>query len=171
MDRHEMFAGYNAWANRRLYDAAARLDAAQLRAERGAFFGSVLGTLNHLLVTDRIWMGRFTAAPEALALDAVLFEALDALRAAREAEDARLIAFVDGLDAASLAAPITYANSAGQRFAQPLESALDHLFNHQTHHRGQVHALLTGFLGNAGAPPLDLMVYQRTTGAGGVTTL
>lgn len=168
---YAMFAGYNEWANRRLYAVAARLDAAQYRAERGAFFGSVHRTLNHLLVTDRIWMSRFTGAPVALALDAVLHEDFEALQAARREEDARIVAFVAGLDAAALDAPVVYANSAGRRFTQPLASALDHLFNHQTHHRGQVHALLTGFLGNAAVPGLDLMLYQRETGAGGAVAL
>lgn len=78
---YRMFGHYNAWANARLYESVARLSTEQYRADRGAFFKSVHGTLNHLLVTDRIWMQRFTAegaAPDRL--DAVLFEAFGALR-------------------------------------------------------------------------------------------
>ena len=91
------FARYNAWANRRLYDAAAKLSDADYRADRGAFFKSVHGTLNHLLVTDRVWMQRFTGEGDAPnRLDAILFETFEALRAAREAEDRRIIDFVEG---------------------------------------------------------------------------
>ena len=83
MSRH-----YNAWANGRIYDAAARLSTEQYRADRGAFFKSVHGTLNHLLATDRIWMKRFTGQGEAPdRLDAILFETLEELGSAREAED------------------------------------------------------------------------------------
>src|SRR6266851_8982935 len=92
---YRMFGRYNAWANSRLYDATARLSTEPYRADRGAFFKSVHGTLNHLLATDRIWMQRFTGtgtAPDRL--DAILFETLDELRPAREAEDRRIIDFV-----------------------------------------------------------------------------
>ena len=79
-----MLAGYNAWANERVYDAAEGLSDADYRADRGAFFKSVHGTLNHLLVADRIWMRRFTGEGDAPnRLDAILFERLDELRAAR----------------------------------------------------------------------------------------
>ena len=96
-DHYRMFANYNSWANNRLYEAAARLSSEQYRADRGAFFKSVHGTLNHLLVTDRIWMQRFTGEGDAPNwLDAILFETLDELRAAREAEDRRIVRFVEG---------------------------------------------------------------------------
>lgn len=166
--RYCTLAGYNRWANERLYDAAAQLDDAQYRADRGAFFRSVHGTLNHLVIADRIWMRRFTGIGEQAPLDAILFERLDDLRSARAAEDARIVAFIEDLDEAGLARAIEYSNSSGRRFRQPLDSALDHFFNHQTHHRGQAHALLTHFLGNAATPSLDLIAYQRLPG--GVVT-
>jgi uncharacterized damage-inducible protein DinB len=160
---YRMFGLYNAWANNRLYEAAARLSPEQYRADRGAFFKSVHGTLNHLLVTDRIWMQRFTgegAAPDRL--DAILFETLDELRAARDAEDHRIVGFVDGLDEGRLAGTIKYRRvSSPEKIEQSLAPALAHWFNHQTHHRGQVHALLTGLLGHA--PELDLLYFQRMT--------
>jgi uncharacterized damage-inducible protein DinB len=156
-----MFAHYNEWANGRLYDAAAQLSAEQYRADRGAFFKSVHGTLNHLLATDRIWIQRFTgegSAPNRL--DAILFESFDELRAAREAEDRRIVAYVDGLDEARIAGTIRYRRvSSPEEFEQHLAPALAHWFNHQTHHRGQVHALLTGLAGKA--PELDLLFFQR----------
>jgi uncharacterized damage-inducible protein DinB len=158
---YRMFGHYNAWANARLYESVARLSTEQYRADRGAFFKSVHGTLNHLLVTDRIWMQRFTAegaAPDRL--DAVLFEAFGELRAAREAEDRRIVDFVDRLDDQRIAGTITYRRvSSPEQFEQHLAPALAHWFNHQTHHRGQVHALLTGLVGNA--PELDLLFFQR----------
>jgi uncharacterized damage-inducible protein DinB len=158
---YRMFGRYNAWANSRLFEAAGQLGAEQYRADRGAFFRSVHGTLNHLLVTDRIWMRRFTgegAAPDRL--DAILFDTFEALRAAREAEDRRIVDFVDGLDDGRIARTIKYRRvSSPQEFEQELAQALAHWFNHQTHHRGQVHALLTGLVGTA--PELDLLLFQR----------
>ena len=158
---YQMFGHYNAWANGRLYEAAAALSTEQYRADRGAFFKSVLGSLNHLLVTDQVWMHRFTgegAAPERL--DAILFENFTELRAAREAQDRRIIDFVDRLDDARIAGTIRYRRvSTPEQFEQQMAPALAHWFNHQTHHRGQVHALLTGLAGRA--PELDLLFYQR----------
>jgi uncharacterized damage-inducible protein DinB len=161
-----MLAGYNAWANRRLYDAAETLSDADYRADRGVFFKSMHGTLNHLLVTDRIWMRRFTGTGDAPdRLDAILFDDRAALRAAREAEDARIVAYVDGLDDARLAGRFRYRTLTNPRdIEQPLAPALAHFFNHQTHHRGQAHAVLTGLTG--AAPSFDLVLFQRETGLG-----
>jgi uncharacterized damage-inducible protein DinB len=158
---YRMFGHYNAWANSRLYDAAARLSNEQYRADRGAFFKSVHGSLNHLLVTDRIWMQRFTGEGEAPnRLDAILFETLDELRVARETEDRRIVDFVERLDEARIAGTIKYRRvSSPEQFEQQLAPALAHWFNHQTHHRGQIHALLTGLAGTA--PELDLLFFQR----------
>jgi uncharacterized damage-inducible protein DinB len=160
------FARYNAWANRRLYDAAAKLSDADYRADRGAFFKSMHGTLNHLLATDRIWMQRFTGTGEApQRLDAVLHEHLADLRTTREAEDRRIVAYIDGLDAAALEGVIRYRRvSTPEEFVQPLAPALAHWFNHQTHHRGQAHMILTS-LGKS-APELDLLYFQRLRDAG-----
>jgi uncharacterized damage-inducible protein DinB len=158
------FARYNAWANIRLYDAVALLTEAQFVADRGAFFRSVQGTLNHLLVADRAWMQRITGIGEApTRLDTILFEALPDLRAAREAEDARIIAHISALTDPDLAGTISYRRvTTPEPFTQPLTQVLAHLFNHQTHHRGQVHTLLTGLTGEA--PELDLMFFQREGG-------
>jgi uncharacterized damage-inducible protein DinB len=160
------FAGYNAWANKRLYEAAAALSDAEYRADQRAFFRSMHGTLNHLLATDRIWMQRFTGEGDAPdRLDAILHERLDALRAAREAEDGRIVDWIGSLDEARLAGVIRYRRvSTPEEFVQPLMPALDHWFNHQTHHRGQAHMILTT-LGKK-APELDLLYYQRLVEAG-----
>ncbi len=158
----DMFAGYNAWANRRLYEAATGLSDAQYREDRGAFFKSVHGTLNHLLVGDRVWMHRFTGegTPPAR-LDLILFEDLAGLRAAREAEDRHIVDYVMGLDEGKLAGLIRYRRvTSPETVEQPLALALAHVFNHQTHHRGQAHALLTQLTGRA--PELDLLYFQRS---------
>jgi uncharacterized damage-inducible protein DinB len=157
----DMFARYNAWANTRLFDAAAHLSAADYRADRGAFFRSIQGTFNHLLVTDRVWMFRFTGEGDSPdRLDAILFQELEPLRLAREAEDTRIVRYITGLSDASLEGAITYRRvSTPEAITQPLAPALAHWFNHQTHHRGQAHALLTGLA--ARAPELDLLFYQR----------
>ena len=158
---YQMFGHYNAWANGRLYEAAAALSTEQYRADRGAFFKSVHGTLNHLLVTDRVWMHRFTGEGDAPGrLDAILFESFLELRAAREAEDRRIIDFVDRLDDGRIAGTIKYRRvSTPEQFEQQMAPALAHWFNHQTHHRGQVHAILTGLVDKA--PELDLLIFQR----------
>jgi uncharacterized damage-inducible protein DinB len=165
-EHYTTFAGYNAWANRRLYDAAALLSATEYRADQGAFFKSMHGTLNHLLTTDRIWMKRFTGEGDAPdRLDAILHERLVDLRAAREAEDRRIVSYIDGLDEARLAGVIRYRRvSTPDEFVQKLMPALDHWFNHQTHHRGHAHMILTS-LGKK-APELDLLYYQRLVEAG-----
>ncbi len=165
-DLYRMFAGYNRWANGRLYDAAAQLSPEEFQADRGVFFRSAMGTLNHLLAADRIWLQRLIGTGDAPnRLDAVLFPEFEPLRAAREAEDQRLIDYVDRLDDAALAESFTYRTITSPRdVTQPVGTTLAHLFNHQTHHRGQAHAILTGF--GRDAPSLDLIYFQRETGVG-----
>lgn len=154
------FARYNDWANRLIYAAAATLTDADYRADRGAFFRSIHGTLNHVLVGDRIWLRRLTGeGAVADSLDAILYDDLPALRAAREREDQRIIAYVDGLDDTTLQGNVTFTNSRGETFEQGIATILAHFFNHQTHHRGQVHALLTGL--GAEGPEIDLIFYLR----------
>jgi uncharacterized damage-inducible protein DinB len=161
-----MMAAYNRWCNERVYEVAALLPDADYRDDRGAFFKSVHGTLNHLLVADRIWMRRFTGEGEAPnRLDATLFENFDELRTARQAEDERIAAYMGNLSEADLAGSIRYWTIVNPvEIEQPLGPALVHFFNHQTHHRGQVHCLLTGF--GLDAPSLDLILFQRHTGIG-----
>lgn len=161
-----MFAGYNAWANERIYAAAGALTDADCRADLGAFFKSVHGTLNHILVADRVWMHRFTGLGDAPSrLDAILFEHFADLKAARAAEDQRIIDYIAGLTDADLKATFSYRRmTTPETMTQPLAPALSHFFNHQTHHRGQVHALLTRLTGEA--PSLDLMPFQRLSGMG-----
>lgn len=168
-----MFAGYNAWCNERLYAAAAKLTEADYRADRGAFFKSMHGTLNHLLVGDRIWMRRFTGKGEVPAsLDATLYDDFTALRVARRAEDADISRYVESLSDDDLGRKIRYRTLSNPAdIEQVLSPALDHFFNHQTHHRGQAHALLSPILGNEATPSFDLIIYQRETGQRGLRKL
>jgi uncharacterized damage-inducible protein DinB len=159
--RYTMFAGYNAWANRRLYDAAAQLSDTEYRADKGVFFKSMHGTLNHLLTADWVWMHRFTGqGPSPDRLDMIQHDRLADLRVAREAEDRRIARYIESLDDAKLAGSIRYRRvSTPDEFVQPLMPALDHFFNHQTHHRGQAHSVLCSF--GRRDLVLDLLAYQR----------
>jgi len=166
--RYRMFAGYNAWCNARLYDAAATVSDADYRADRGAFFKSLHGTLNHLLVGDRIWMRRFTGAGEQPpSLDAILYDDFTSLRAARVKEDGLITRYINRLTDDDLNGVLRYRTVVRpQQIEQALAPALDHFFNHQTHHRGQAHALLSSIIGNEATPSFDLIIYQRETGVG-----
>jgi len=155
-------ARYNAWANRQLYDAAAELSDDEYRADRGAFFKSMHGTLNHLLTADQVWMHRFTGqGPSPDRLDMIQHETLADLRRAREAEDKRILDYVDGLTDAQLAGSIRYRRvSTPEVFEQALAPALAHFFNHQTHHRGQAHAIITACGQKTGDTDLFLVVPE-----------
>jgi len=171
--RYQMLAGYNAWCNGRLYDAAAKLTDNDYRADRGAFFKSVHGTLNHLLVGDLIWMKRFTGVGEQPpSLDAILYDEFAALRTVRQTQDALISRYVECLNKDDLNRAIRYRTFVNpQTIEQALQPALDHFFNHQTHHRGQAHGLLTAIIGNDAMRSLDLIVYQRESGQGGLRVL
>jgi uncharacterized damage-inducible protein DinB len=159
----DLLARYNAWANERLYAACAKLGDGELKAKRPAFFGSIHATLNHILVGDRLWMSRLAGGSLVLALNKILHEDFTRLRAARVAQDELLIALVDGIPTAQLDAPLAYTNTRGQSFATPHRIVLGHLFNHQTHHRGQAHDMLSQ---TAVAPPeLDLIFFVRQAAA------
>lgn len=156
LEHVRLMIGYNRRMNGQIYDIAAALPTQQLREDRGAFFGSVLGTLNHLLVADLIWLNRFRAAfphfttlaaldgfPRPQRLEQILHEEFSELRAAREAVDALLAEWVErDLRAEDLAAELDYVNMKGVRSTRNFGEVLMHLFNHQTHHRGQLSTLL-----------------------------
>ncbi len=152
----QRMAAYNTAANRILYDAVARLPDAEYRRPRPAFFGSIHGTLNHILLGDRIWMARFEGGSHpSTGLDAILHDEFEELRAARTAMDARIEAFVaERVDDAFLASSIRYVSNAGVEAEDPVSVLLPHYFNHQTHHRGQVHGLLSQT--GVAPPSLDL---------------
>ena len=140
---------------------AARLPDEGYRKNVGAYFGSLHRTLNHLLTADRIWMRRLTGTGDhPNQLNAILFDDLPSLRTARQAEDVRITAFVEGLGEADLQKECDYQTLNGSPQRQPMSEILAHLFNHQTHHRGQAHTVLT-VLGVAEPDPLDLLLMLR----------
>ena len=161
IDNFRQLADYNHWANRRLYGAALAMPDEQYRRPVGVFFGSLHGTLNHLLLTDRVWLQRLTGEGETPnRLDAILHDDLNDLLRARMAEDNRLKRVIGGYRAADLAQPVSYQTLSGQPHQQPLRDVLLHLFNHQTHHRGQAHACCSIVTGLE-PPSLDLLQFQR----------
>jgi uncharacterized damage-inducible protein DinB len=151
-----LMASYNEWMNVKLYDAAARLPAQELHADKGAFFGSLFGTLNHIAVGDTIWLKRFAAHPSghaaldpirATAAPATLAQALapdlDALRARRQLLDAVIRDWAAQLSEDDLSHVLHYANTKGIQSRRRFASLVMHFFNHQTHHRGQASTLLS----------------------------
>jgi uncharacterized damage-inducible protein DinB len=163
-----MLSRYNAWANQRLLSAVDDMPEEDYRADCGAPFRSIHGTMNHLIVGDRIWLARFTGEAGAdvpKALDETVAEDRAALRREREATDEAIIRYAEALTDEDLASAFSYTSIVRPApITQPLAPALLHAFNHQTHHRGQVHAMLSRLRGEA--PPLDLVYYQRETGEG-----
>lgn len=157
-----MFAEYNHWANMLIYDAARTLNEEELNRDTGVFFGSLVGTFNHILVADRIWLKRFTGQGTApTTLDATLHRDLPSLRQAREMEDARIMDWINSLPENAFTGRFTYqAITDMKTISQRLAPALAHFFNHQTHHRGQAHAILT-MLGKPSLA-LDLIYFQRS---------
>lgn len=135
---------YNTWMNQRLYEACAGLTDEQRKRDLGAFFKSIHGTLNHLLLADRVWLGRATGVPFAVrSLDQELYADFTELRAQRERTDAELTAWIASLQPQDFARDLAYTTISRPQPAQkPLWLVVAHLFNHQTHHRGQLTTLL-----------------------------
>ncbi|WP_374310646.1 DinB family protein [Dongia sp.] len=161
----QTLARYNRWANRRLYGAIGELPPAEIAVPRTGFFPSLLKTLNHLIVTDRIWLSRLTATPdpEARALDQIIAAEFADLSARRAALDDRIIGFVADLPPARLGEILVYKTMAGAPYETPVDMVLAHMFNHQTHHRGQAHGMLSGT--TVAPPSLDMIVFLREESA------
>ena len=144
-------ARYNRWMNDKLYAVTATLSDETRKRDVGAFFKSIHGTLNHLLLADRVWLGRVTGAavpsgfmgPGGIrTLDQELYSDFEDLRRERALTDDELSAWVSRLTEERLAGPLVFMRR-GQQQEAPLWSVVAHLFNHQTHHRGQITTLLT----------------------------
>jgi uncharacterized damage-inducible protein DinB len=169
-----LMAEYNRWMNDRLYAAAATLDPAALTADKGAFFGSILGTLNHIAVADTIWLHRFaqheaafaalgvlSGFPRPSSLTQPLAADLAGLGHYRRELDALIERWVAGLTPEHLSADLAYSNMAGVRSVRCFGALLLHFFNHQTHHRGQVTTLLCQAGADVGVT--DLLAVIPTT--------
>lgn len=172
IDQFRLLARYNTWMNTRLYDAAAGLSREALTENRGAFFGSILGTFEHLVVGDTLWLKRFAAHPAAAALapvldlptpaslDAIQFGELAPLRERRDLLDRSIEAFVADLDDAGLDLPLAYRSTKGQPFVKSFGLLLTHFFNHQTHHRGQATTLFSQAGIDVGVTDLLMLVPE-----------
>jgi uncharacterized damage-inducible protein DinB len=136
-------ARYNRWMNEKLYALAGELSNEERRRPMGAFFGSIHGTFNHLLVTDRVWLSRFGAGvmPAVKSSADDLFPDFGDLRRERAVSDAALENYVAALQPEQLASTLGYRTSKGDPQSHALWLALSHVFNHQTHHRGQATTL------------------------------
>ena len=139
------FARYNRWQNQSIYSAAATLPDGTRKRNMGAFFKSIHGTLNHVLVADFLWLSRLDFEPCAVrSLDEELYGDFDELRKQRGFTDDRLDRVVGKLTGAQLAGALTYRrmSGGGDEVTMPLALVFMHLFNHQTHHRAQLTTLL-----------------------------
>lgn len=162
-------ARYNRWMNDKVYGAASTLSDETRKRDCGAFFKSIHGTLNHLLVADRIWMGRFKGSefpppfigPGAIvSIDQELYSDFEELRRQRGNTDEEICAWIEQLHPEKLSAPLVFIRR-GKRFEHPLWWAVSHLFNHQTHHRGQVTTLLTQNGADPGVTDLFAMFIEE----------
>lgn len=157
-DHFERLAAYNAWANTRLYSAARQLPEAALMEDVGGFFGSFFGTLTHILIADRIWIHRMSGAgPTHSDLEDRPFVSLGELAAEREQMDRRIREFVSSLPETDFSTDLRYQDMSGHPHAVKRNLVLTHFFNHQTHHRGQAHHMLT--VEGIDAPSLDFMHF------------
>ena len=139
-----VMARYNAWMNERIYDCCARLSDADRKLDRGAFFRSIHGTLNHLLLGDRLWLSRFLAREYRVSsLADELYPDFAELRRERTRTDAEILEWVEALDEERLGGPLRFRSMVGNKDRSfPMWFAAQQFFNHQTHHRGQVTTLL-----------------------------
>ena len=165
----QRMARYNGWQNENLYGVADRLADEDRKRDRGAFFGSIHATLNHLLWADRMWMSRFAGTPKptvGIPGSVSLHESWDELRRERAAFDAAIVGWADRLDPAWLDGDLTWYSGAAKRdLTRPKALLLMHFFNHQTHHRGQVHCMLTQAGGQPHDTDLPLMPARVQPGA------
>ncbi|MEC5398222.1 DinB family protein [Uliginosibacterium sp. H1] len=171
-----LMARYNRWMNERLLEACARLDPAALSADRRAFFGSLLGTLNHLVVSDTIWLHRFAQHPAQhveldpvrtlplpTSLDQIVCEDLGALRTRRALLDDCIEQWCAALSEADLQHVLHYRSTKGVPGRRKLGRLLLHFFNHQTHHRGQATTLISQAGEDMGATDLLLLIPEDET--------
>ncbi|MCL4766251.1 MAG: DinB family protein [Hyphomicrobiaceae bacterium] len=155
----QTMARYNRWQNQSLYGAADTLDDVRRKEPRGAFLGSIHATLNHLLWADRIWMHRLAGwpapGPKSIGESVDYHQDWNVLASERRASDEAILAWADSLAPAALEGDLSwYSGAAGRELTRPRWLLVTHLFNHQTHHRGQVHCLLTQL--GAKPEPTDL---------------
>jgi len=157
-DHAVTMALYHEWAHRTLLESLAPLDDSRYHEDVGLFFGSIHDTLNHLLLADRVWLSRFNGMTVPYKrLDETLEENRAALAAATLAQCDAIARFVTALDGVTLEGTLEYHTLAGKPMSTPYSVALMHLFNHGTHHRGQVTAAMTQL--GVESPAIDLVYF------------
>lgn len=155
LEHLRLLSRYNLWMNDKLYNTASQLTAEEFAKDRGAYFGSLLGTLNHIMVADIVWLQRFAMHPKRYpaleemkamskpqALDELLFEDFHALNRARRELDETIVTWCEQIESADLDHVLMYLNMMGETANKNFGSLMLHFFNHQTHHRGQATTLL-----------------------------
>ncbi|SFU88195.1 Uncharacterized damage-inducible protein DinB (forms a four-helix bundle) [Polaromonas sp. YR568] len=175
-DNYRFLARYNRWINGKLYEACDELTDEARKQDRGAFFGSIHRTFNHLVVADQVWLKRFAKCgadngtpftsltaevldlPEPYKLDMVLFDDWEALKAKRVQLDVAIEQWAAGMTDAYPQLIMRYGNSKGVQREHAAWMAITHFFNHQTHHRGQVTTLITQAGGTVGVTDLIALV-------------
>lgn len=172
-----LMARYNEWMNAKVYESAAKLSREELEKERGAFFGSVLGTLNHIMVGDIIWLKRLGTHPAAhpsldgvrlrpqpAALDQILYREFAELAAERKTLDATILSWTAELSTADLDHALDYRNMKGVPGRKLYGTLVLNLFNHQTHHRGQATTLLFQAGQDVGVTDLLALIPEAPAG-------
>ena len=172
-DELAVLARYNRWMNERIYAVSATLPEQEIMRDRGAYFGSIFATLNHIMVADLLWLHRFARADESdrkldpiramiepTKLDQPIQLSLAELATQREVIDLTVQRWIAGLSEERLIAPINYKNTSGVAFTRRLSFLLTHFFNHQTHHRGQATTLLNQAGVEVGVTDLALMLAE-----------
>jgi uncharacterized damage-inducible protein DinB len=155
----QLMARYNEWMNSRMYALCASLPDAELHRDRGAFFKSIYATLNHIAYGDLAFLSRFTGTPSIVPEPgADLFGTFMRLRAERVSLDSRILAWSESLTPAWLTEPLTYTSKIdGKTRTVPKWGLVTHMFNHQTHHRGQVTTLLSQMGLDVGSTDIPFM--------------
>ncbi|MGB5706904.1 MAG: DinB family protein [Arenicellales bacterium] len=170
----ELLANYNRWMNENIYHVATKLDPETLYQDLGAYFSSIGGTLNHIMVADIIWLKRFLSHPSEFSaltsvaklpapgsLNQILHRNLNQLTRARKNLDQTLIELCQELNHQDLNVSLTYQNTKGITFSKPFSALVQHLFNHQTHHRGQVTTLFSQCGLNPGVTDLLAIIPEQ----------
>ncbi|MGO1502943.1 MAG: DinB family protein [Marinobacter sp.] len=174
-DHFELLSIYNQWMNSKIYESASSLSATDLTKDRGAFFGSILGTLNHILVGDTIWLKRFATHPSCVgslqevanlpnptSLSQIVFDDIGSLSEHRAWLDRQIISWIAELTEGDLDFVLSYHNTKGVPASKRYSSLVLHFFNHQTHHRGQVSALLSQAGADVGVTDLLALIPEET---------
>lgn len=153
-------AEYNQWANQQLYAVLNILDDSQLHQLQPNFFDSIIKTANHIWVGDTLWLGRIDGnQPAKYQLDSVVFQDIKSLTTARVQLDQEIIEYIHNLTEQDILGKVSYSRL-GELLQENLYDVLAHIFNHQTHHRGQLHSMVFAMMGQSLA--LDMIYFQRT---------